>query len=265
MICAGIDAGSRTIKTVLMDGGGLDVVAKGMTDQGTRQEALAEGLLEKLLDQSGAKRGDVAHIVATGYGRDIVRFADTTVTEITCHGVGVRRIVADAVTIIDIGGQDSKLMRLDESGAVRDFSMNDRCAAGTGCFLEVIARRLGVSLESLGELACKAENPASISSKCVVFAETEIVGLLASGAAAEDIVAGVQTANATRVQSLGGRSVAPPVVFTGGVALIPGMAEALAKALGVPVAVCPDPQMTGALGAAVLAARRLKSPPEASV
>jgi len=258
MICAGLDAGSRTIKIVLMDDGGREVIAKGMVDQGTRQEALAEGLLDNLLDRIGAKREDVACIVATGYGRDLLTLADTTVTEITCHGVGVRRLVPDAATIIDIGGQDSKLMRLDESGAVRDFSMNDRCAAGTGCFLEVVARRLGVSLESLGEMARKSRNPASISSKCVVFAETEIVGLLASGAAVEDIVAGVQAAIATRIQSLAGRNVTDPVVFTGGVALIPGMDGALAKALQRPVKVCPEPQMTGALGAAVLAARRLK-------
>jgi len=258
MICAGLDAGSRTIKIVLMDNGGREVIAKGMVDQGTRQEALAEGLLDNLLDRIGAKREDVACIVATGYGRDLLTLADTTVTEITCHGVGVRRLVPDAATIIDIGGQDSKLMRLDESGAVRDFSMNDRCAAGTGCFLEVVARRLGVSLESLGEMARKSRNPASVSFKCVVFAETEIVGLLASGAAVEDIVAGVQAAIATRIQSLAGRNVTDPVVFTGGVALIPGMDGALAKALQRPVKVCPEPQMTGALGAAVLAARRLK-------
>jgi predicted CoA-substrate-specific enzyme activase len=139
--------------------------------------------------------------------------------------------------------------------------MNDRCAAGTGCFLEMVARKLDVALDALGDMARRSRERVPISSMCVVFAETEIIGLLASGVAAEDIVAGVQTAIAGRVMAMAGRSVASPVVFTGGVALVSGMAEALEAAVGRPVTAAPDPQMTGALGAALIAAeeRRRRS------
>ena len=257
MICAGIDAGSRAIKIVLLDAETKQIVAKGLTDQGVRQDMLATALFKKLLKSSGIDKKDVASIVATGYGRNAVSIADTTITEITCHAVGVRRLVPDAMTVIDIGGQDSKLMRLDAGGKVRDFSMNDRCAAGTGRFLEIVAQRLGIKIAALGEMASKSKSPAAISSMCVVFAETEIIGLLASGTAAEDIVAGVQAAIASRIIAMAGRNITQPVIFTGGVAMIPGMQAAMQNALGQNVQVSPEPQMTGALGAAVLAAERL--------
>ena len=253
MICAGIDAGSRTIKVVLIDAEKLQVIAKGLTDQGVEQDKLTSGLFEKLLKDNGTNKKDVAAIVATGYGRHAVSIADTTITEITCHAVGVRRLVPEAMTIIDIGGQDSKLMRLDSDGRVRDFAMNDRCAAGTGRFLEVVAERLGVKIESLGQMAAKSRSPAAISSMCVVFAETEIIGLLTVGRAREDIVAGVQAAIATRIIAMAGRNIDLPIIFTGGVAMISGMDTALQLALGQSVTVSPDPQMTGALGAAILA------------
>jgi predicted CoA-substrate-specific enzyme activase len=136
--------------------------------------------------------------------------------------------------------------------------MNDRCAAGTGRFLEVLATRLSVKLSGLGELADRSRRPATISSMCVVFAETEIIGLLASGVASEDIVAGVQAAIATRVVAMAGRNLPEPIVFTGGVALVPGMQAALESALGRPVVVAPEPQLTCALGAAILASERRK-------
>ena len=256
MICAGIDAGSRAIKIVLVDSDTYDVLASGTMKQGIEQEALALQLFERLLKEAGVRRSDVSNIVATGYGRNIVGFADTTITEITCHARGVRHLVDDALTIVEIGGQDSKLIRLDDGGSVRDFAMNDRCAAGTGRFLEVVAERLGVRLEDLGGIAERSRKPAAISSMCVVFAETEIIGLLASGAQREDIVAGVQGAMASRVAAMAGRRLDPPVIFTGGVALILWMDAALRSALGHPVAVAPDPMMTGALGAAILAAAR---------
>lgn len=253
MICAGIDAGSRTIKIVLMDARSLDVIAKGLTDQGVAQDKLTLELFDRLLKDGEIRKKDVRRIVATGYGRNAVSIADTTITEITCHAVGVRRLAPNAMTIIDIGGEDSKLIRLDRSGKVRDFAMNDRCAAGTGRFLEVIARRLGVELPRLGEMAAHSRKPAAISSMCVVFAETEIIGLLTAGALVEDIIAGVQAAIASRVMSMIGRKADLPIVFTGGVAMIAGMDSALQSALGQKVTVAPDPQMTGALGAAILA------------
>jgi (R)-2-hydroxyacyl-CoA dehydratese activating ATPase len=233
------------------------VVACGAVDQGIEQDALAEALLDRLLRENGVNRNELGPIVATGYGRKLIHAADGTITEITCQAWGVRQCVADARTIIDIGGQDSKLLRLHDDGTVGDFVMNDRCAAGTGRFLELLAARLGVRLAALGSLAGQSRNPALISSMCVVFAETEIIGLLASGVTPADIVAGVQASLATRVAAMTGRNVTLPVVLTGGVAMVPGMEVALAAALGHPLKVAPQPQMTCALGAAILAWRRL--------
>jgi predicted CoA-substrate-specific enzyme activase len=257
MICAGIDAGSRTIKTVLIDTENMQVIAKGLTDQGVEQDRLATELFKRVLKKNGLNKRNVAVILATGYGRNAVSIADTTITEITCHAVGVHQLVPEAMTVIDIGGQDSKLIRLDGHGMVRDFAMNDRCAAGTGRFLEVVAERLGIKLESLGDMAAESKNPAAMSSMCVVFAETEITGLLASGTAREDIVAGIQTSIAARIISMAGRRVTAPVIFTGGVAMVSGMADAMQAALGQSVTVSPDPQMTGALGAAIMASKQL--------
>lgn len=261
MICAGIDAGSRTTKIVLVDSNNFTVVASGITDQGVAQEAIAYELFERLINQAGIQRDAIRRIVATGYGRQAISFAHTTVTEITCHACGVRRLAPDVRTVIDIGGQDSKLIRLNDAGMVQDFMMNDRCAAGTGRFLEVVSERLGIPLSALGQAAGRSARPAAISSMCVVFAETEIVGLLTAGTAPEDIVAGVQNSIATRLATMAGRTITPPVVFTGGVALISGMDKALGSTLGQAVAIAPEPQMTGALGAAIQACRqRLRNP-----
>lgn len=257
MIFAGIDAGSRAIKIVLLDAETHDIVASGITDQGVKNDELAIRLFDELLAESGQTRADVAHVVATGYARNIVSIADSTITEISCHACGVHHLIPEARTIVEIGGQDSKLLKLDEGGSLYDFSMNDRCAAGTGRFLEIVADRFQVEIRKLGEMAAKSTSPAAISSMCVVFAETEIIGLLATGALPEDIIAGVQHSIATRVVAMAGRKIAGPVVFTGGVAMIQGMDVALAAALKQPISVVPNPQMTGALGAALLAARKI--------
>jgi predicted CoA-substrate-specific enzyme activase len=253
MITAGIDAGSRSTKVVLFDPAAGCVLGRGIADQGIEQERLARELLERVCAESAVDRAALAGIVATGYGRNLVRFANNTITEITCHARGVHHLAPDARTIIEIGGQDSKWIALEERGRVRDFAMNDRCAAGSGRFLEVVATRLGVDLGTLGELSRLSLKAAIISSMCVVFAETEIIGLLAEGVPPPDIAAGVQNAIASRVAALAGRAVAPPVCFTGGVALQAGMVRALENALSSPVAVVPFPQYTGALGAAILA------------
>lgn len=254
MICAGIDAGSRAIKVVVFDGRGGGILASGLADQGVDQAALAGILFEKVLRENKIDRRKVKRIVATGYGRNAVDFADTTITEITCHAKGVRHLVPDAMTVIDIGGEDSKIVRMEKTGRVRDFAMNDRCAAGTGRFLEVVAGQLGAELDYLGDMAARSTRPATISSMCVVFAETEIIGLLAAKVPREDIVAGVQAAISQRVAGMTGRRVEEPVVFTGGVALVSGMKQSLEAALGRGIVVAPDPQITGALGAALLAA-----------
>ncbi|MGD0769764.1 MAG: acyl-CoA dehydratase activase [Tepidisphaeraceae bacterium] len=255
MIVAGIDGGSRTIKVVLLDTASETVLASGACDQGVRQEALAAALLDRLLGGIGRSQSDVKRIVATGYARHRIGIAQRAITEITCHAVGVRRQMPGAMTILEMGGQDSKLIRLDGDGLVRDFSMNDRCAAGTGRFLEVVAARLEVCLQDLGPLAASSQSPANISSTCVVFAESEIIGLLAGGVCREDIVAGVQRSMAQRIAAMAAGNPEEPIVFTGGVALVTGMKAALETALGKPLMPASDPLMTGALGAAILAGR----------
>jgi len=256
MIYAGIDAGSRTVKVVLIDAE-MQIISSGILDQGINQSDLANNLLSDVVRNAGKRREEVARIVATGYGRNAIESADSTVTEITCHACGVNYWMPEVRTVVDIGGQDSKVLRLEAGGRVRDFVMNDRCAAGTGRFLEVVASRLGVGLNDLGRMAAKAEKASAISSMCVVFAETEIIGLMASGESPENIVAGVQMSITSRIASMAGRNLSEPVAFTGGVALVPGMDKVLQSSLGRPVVVSREPQMTGALGAAILASKQI--------
>ena len=177
MICAGIDAGSRTLKAVLLDAQSRSVIAHDVVDQGVHQDALASSLLERLLQENGIARKEVGMIVATGYGRKLISEADSAVTEITCQAWGVRHATPEARTIVDIGGQDSKLLRLSEEGTLDDFMMNDRCAAGTGRFLEVLATRLAVRLDCLGEMAEKSTDPAAISSmrEMAIWAVTSVL------------------------------------------------------------------------------------------
>ncbi len=264
MITAGIDAGSRSIKVVLFDSERSQVLSSGIADQGVEQQRLATDLFARTLDEAHLERDHMATIVATGYGRNVVRFADTTITEITCHARGVHPLAPETKTIIEIGGQDSKMIHLEDGGRVRDFAMNDRCAAGTGRFLEVVAARLGVDLPTLGELSRQSLKPALISNTCVVFAETEIIGLLAEGAAPADVAGGVQNAIATRISAMAGRTLEQPVYFTGGVALQSGMIRALEEVLSCPVRIPQLPQYTGTLGAALPASRRKRSAPSDS-
>lgn len=264
MICAGIDAGSRSTKLVLLDAEQGVILSRGLCDQGVEQESLASALLERCCAEAGVARNRVGSIVATGYGRNLLRFAGCTITEITCHARGVCHLLPETRTILEIGGQDSKCVFVEGEGRVRDFAMNDRCAAGSGRFLELVASRLEVSLRELGDLGEESKKPALISSMCVVFAETEIIGLLAQGVSRADIAAGVQNAIAQRVVALAGRCALPPIAFTGGVALLPGMTRALEHALGCAVTVAPLPQYTGALGAALLAGERARERPPAS-
>ncbi|MHC4552143.1 MAG: acyl-CoA dehydratase activase [Planctomycetota bacterium] len=256
MITLGIDAGSRAIKVVLFDAVNQTILASAVCDQGVNQQQKAHDLYQQVLKDTQLNNSDIAAGIATGYGRHLLDFCDTTVTEISCHAAGVRYHLPEGATIIDIGGQDSKLIRLNGDGKVRDFVMNDRCAAGTGRFLEVVSQRLDVSLEELGPYAQRSTNPAQISSMCVVFAETEIIGLLANGQSLENIIAGVQRSIAKRLVAMAGNDIAAPVVFTGGVALVSGMKETFEELLQQAIALCPQPQFTGALGAAILAAQK---------
>ncbi|OHB56160.1 MAG: hypothetical protein A2Y12_12310 [Planctomycetes bacterium GWF2_42_9] len=259
MICAGIDAGSRAIKIALIDADNSTIIATDVTDQGVAQENLAKNLFENILKKNSISRKEIGAVIATGYGRNAISFADKTITEITCHAAGVKHFIPDVRAIIDIGGQDSKLIRLNENGCIEDFAMNDRCAAGTGCFLEMVSKKLSLTLHLLGAVAKESKKPASISSMCVVFAETEIVGLMAEQRSPADIVCGVQNAIASRILSMAGRNMPTEIIFTGGVAMINGMDTAIQKTFERPVKISPQPQMTGAIGAAILAIKHYKT------
>jgi (R)-2-hydroxyacyl-CoA dehydratese activating ATPase len=255
MIYAGMDIGSRTIKVVLLDAAKQTIIAHALRDQGLDQQGLTRDLYIQALNKGGLDKSKVLRSVATGYGRNAIDFADTTVTEITCQAAGVRHLHPDARTIVDIGGEDSKVICLDDRGKILDFAMNDRCAAGTGRFLEIIARRLDGDISSITLAASRCSNPVVISSTCVVFAETEIIGLLASGTPIQDIMAGVQKSISTRMTGLVGRQARSPFYLTGGVALVPGMAQALSDALQHEIKVSLHARFTGALGAAIMASR----------
>ena len=249
----GIDSGSTTTKLVLTDRSGR-VVARRVGPTGADCQATAEALWGELTSEIGVEATDVEATVATGYGRRRVTLADRVVTEITCHAAGVHHLLPEVRFLIDIGGQDSKAVRLDASGAVEDFAMNDKCAAGTGRFLEVIAGKFGLSLGDLSTAAGPDVTPVEISSTCAIFAETEVISLLAEGHARNTILAGVHQSLARRVATLAQHlAFDGPVAFSGGVALNAAMAAMLEKVLGLPVRVCPDPQFTAALGAALLA------------
>ena len=219
-------------------------------------EAAAKSAYEQALVCAGLTARDVTNVVATGYGRASIDFASKTVTEITCHAIGARRLFAEAKTVIDIGGQDSKVIRLADDGRVEDFAMNDKCAAGTGRFLEVMARSLDTDLQSLGRLSALSSQDVRISSTCTVFAESEVVALVAKGAAKEDIIRGLHRSVAERIYAMVARLRAePPFVMTGGVAKNSGVVAALEERLGAKLLVPEEPQIVGALGAAIVAGR----------
>ena len=250
---AGIDAGSTTAKVVLLDDAGA-AVARALRPGGANLAASAASTLEDALRSISVDRRDIACIVATGYGRNTVAEADRSITEITCHARGIFHLDPAARSIIDIGGQDSKAIVIDAAGSVVRFEMNDKCAAGTGRFLEVMARTLEVPLDRMGTLALESASPAAISSTCTVFAESEVVSLAAQGRPVADILAGLCRAVATRAAGLAGRArVQAPVVMTGGVARNPAVVSMIAEKLGMSLSVPAEPQFSGALGAALIA------------
>jgi predicted CoA-substrate-specific enzyme activase len=259
VLFAGIDVGSLSTDVVLLDGKGTlrgaAVVATGASTQ-----KACEAALSGALDAACGAAADIALTVSTGYGRERVPSADLKVTEITCHARGARHLFPDARTVLDIGGQDSKVIRLLPDGRVADFAMNDKCAAGTGRFLEVMARTLEIDLQQLGPKALLSGRSVTVSSMCTVFAESEVVSLIASGTPVEDIAWGVHLAIADRIAALVDRvgSVAP-AVMTGGVAKNPAARKALEDRFGFRLLVPEEPQIAGALGAALIA--REKSRP----
>ena len=249
MYFAGVDIGSTMTKVVIVDDG---VRASVIGPTGPEHRILAYQVMEDALRKASLAFEDITYIIATGYGRVNVPFADKQVTEISCHARGVASIFPQARTVIDIGGQDCKGIKLQE-GRVREFVMNDKCAAGTGRFLEVLAEALGVRLGELGPLSLKAQRAVKVSSTCTVFAEQEIASYLAEGTPVEELIAGVHEAIAIRILAMVERiKVEREIVVTGGGAKNSGLLKALEQKLKAPLLVPPEPLITGALGAALL-------------
>jgi len=248
----GIDIGSTMTKVVLMDeNGNLLSAIKGPTGPEHRQ--LANEVMQQALEQASLQIDDISCIVATGYGRVNVPFADRQITELSCHARGVSSLFPNVRTAIDIGGQDAKCMKIN-NGRLTSFVMNDKCAAGTGRFLEVTATALGIKLEDMGDISLKATKKLQISNLCTIFAQQEVVALLSRGEKLKNIVAGLHDALASRIATLARRlEIEPDLVLTGGVAKNSGMVRAMKENLDCEIFVPEEPLLTGALGAAILA------------
>lgn len=248
---AGIDIGSTITKAVIIGSKG-DIRSTVIGPTGVAHRQLADEVMQKALMDANLECGDVLSVTATGYGRISVPFADQEITELSCHARGVLNLFPEATTIIDIGGQDAKGLKIKD-GRLVNFVMNDRCAAGTGRFLEILCSTLGLELDALGELSAMSTKAVNISNVCTIFAQQEIVACLSEGVLLPDIVAGIHGAIASRVSRMVRKiKIESPVVFTGGMARNSGMVVALEKCLGVEILVPENPIITGAMGAAIL-------------
>ncbi len=247
---AGVDIGSTMTKVVILNGG---IIASIIGPTGPEQRRLANRVMDEALKKASLSFSRITYIVATGYGRINVPFADKQFTEITCHARGIIHLFPQARTIIDIGGQDVKGIKIDVSGKVVDFVMNDKCAAGSGRFIEVIADTLGVALDQVGDLSLQSSRPATISNICTIYAQQEVAASLAEGIPLPDLLAGVHLSLADRVCRMVNRlRVEDSVIVTGGGAKNRGLLKALSEQLDHKVLVPEDPLITGALGAALL-------------
>ncbi len=254
MLFAGIDIGSTITKIIIKNR--RKVLASVIQRTGAEHRRRAHRIMERALAQAGLAFNDLDYIVATGYGRINVPFADAQVTEITCHMRGVTWLLPEVRTIIDIGGQDSKGIEVKDNRMGR-FIMNDKCAAGTGRFFEIIAGVLGIDLEEIGPLSLKSKKPAEISNMCTVFAEQEALLRLSEGVPVEDIVAGIHKANASRIYGMVKKiNIEKAVALTGGGAKNAGLCHALEERLQLPLSIPSEPLITGALGAALIAGEK---------
>lgn len=255
----GIDSGSTSTNAVIIDNN-KNIVAYTIVRTGAKTINSANKALEQVLMKSNLKREDISFIVSTGYGRVSIPFANINVTEITCHGKASHHINNGIRTIIDIGGQDSKVIRLNEKGEVIDFVMNDKCAAGTGRFLEMMSRTLEISLEKMGEESLKWKEDLSITNMCSVFAESEVISLIAENKEKADIIHGINKSISGRIISLIGRvGKKPDYMLTGGVAKNIGVVRTLEDSLGEQLHIYEEPEIVGALGAAIIGLDYLNS------
>jgi predicted CoA-substrate-specific enzyme activase len=251
-LLAGVDVGAATAKAVILNGN--SILSSRVLPTGDSVKYAADAVMRETLEPLNLSLENLHCVVATGYGRRAVGFAHEVITEISCHAKGVNMLVPEARTVIDIGGQDSKVIEIDEQGNIVNFAMNDKCAAGTGRSLEVMAKVLNADIEEIGPLSLHGTDPCPISNTCTVFAESEMVALRAEGKRREDILAGIHSAMAHRVAIMGGAiGFRDRVVFTGGVARNEGMKKALEDRMGKHVLVPENPQIVGALGAAIIA------------
>ena len=249
----GLDSGSTSTNAVVMNEA-RKIVASVVIRTGAKAGASAERAYREVLERAGITPDQVACTIATGYGRASIPFADENVTEISCHGRGAHYFNPDVRTILDIGGQDSKAIHVNAAGEVTDFAMNDKCAAGTGRFLEMIARSLEISLDELGPAALESKKRLEIASMCSVFAESEVISLIANNEEKPDIAAGVCRAVAGKAYSLMRRvGLEDAYMMTGGVAQNPGVVRAVEELIGEKLFICEDPEIVGATGAALLA------------
>ena len=258
MLVAGIDIGSITTESLLFDSD-KGVLGYEIFQTGADSKRTAEAALEKVLAGPAIAVSDVSRIIATGCGRKRAAFAQQAVTEITCIAKGVHYLFPAARTIIDIGGQDTKVISIDDKGRVTQFEMNDKCAAGTGRFIEVMAKALNVDLDKIGEISLKYKKELTISSICTVFAESEVISLVSEGEELEDIVYSIHKAIAGRTMGLINRlgGVEKEVVMAGGVAKNTGVVKALEAVLNTRLNIHAEPQIVGALGAAILALEKM--------
>lgn len=257
MYVMGIDSGSTSTNAVIMDEN-RKIKAFSVVRTGAKSGISADRALQEVLEKAGLTREEIAWIVSTGYGRVSISFADENVTEISCHGKGAHYFNPSIRTILDIGGQDSKAIRLNENGEVKDFVMNDKCAAGTGRFLEMIARTLEVSLDELGAIALTSKEKIEITSMCSVFAESEVISLIANNKEKADIADGVCRAIANKASGLLRRvGMEPEFMMTGGVAKNPGVVRAVEEKIGAKLYICEEPEIVGAAGAALYALEKM--------
>ena len=262
-LVAGVDIGAATAKAVILKCKKL--LSFSVMPTGYSVVQAGELVIGEALEKAGLSFADLQYVISTGYGRRAISFTNKAVSEIICHAAGVSSVMPQARTIIDIGGQDSKVIGLDNSGYVINFAMNDKCAAGTGRFLEVMAKVLDVTIDEMGPVSLLGKEPCQISSTCTVFAESEIVSIRAAGTSREDMLAGIHKAMAHRVAIMGiPVGFKKKVVFTGGVAKNVGIRKAMEDEIGLDILVPEEPQITGALGAAILADAEVSKPGKTS-
>ncbi len=262
---AGVDVGSTETKAVILDER-RKIAGRSLIPTGANVTKAGENAFAAALRDAGIAREAVAYVVGTGYGRYKVTFGDAQITEITCHARGAHFFYPQTRTVIDMGGQDTKAIKVGPDGAVLDFSMNDKCAAGTGRFLSAAADVTGLGLGEIGQCSLQAKNPVRLTSTCTVFVESDIMSYLAQKKSVEDILGGVHKAIATRTASLVRRvGVEDEITFTGGVSRNIGMVRALEAVLGKPLNVSPEGQFMGAIGGALFALERALASNQRSV